>query len=542
MGFRQRPKTQRDWRSFRPWVGFLWAAAATAFATGGFWLFRASLDKGQASLLYLPVVIACAIRFGFGPAVAGAVLSFLCWNFFFLPPLDTLAVSDPKDWLSLVIFLIAAVTTAHLAARARAQTEEARVRERETLTLFQASEALSGEADDALLLPALAAQIARTCGTLGCVVLRREASGMFRPVATVADAPPSSEDEHLIAQMARSVAEHNLVVGFGRTRHLWAKALGHSDGAADRGPGAYVPLRVKGALVGVLHVGPRRDGQPFFAQDQRLIMALANHAAVVIARQALAEEAAQAVALREADALKDALLSLVSHELRTPLAAIKAAASGLMQRGAVWPEAARDAAIRTVDAEADRLTALVSNLLDLSRLEAGAWRPDKDWCDLGEIVATALDRLPEADAARVRVDSPADLPLVRADYVQIALVLTNLLQNAIKYGALGGAICLNLTRDEPGVHVAVRDFGDGVTPGDEETIFRRFYRSARHVDSTVHGTGLGLALCREVIQAHGGRIWVSNAPAEEPPGAVFSFFLPTAGDAGPEEDVPNGEG
>ena len=126
-------------------MGYLCAVIGVGIATGGFYFVRAYLDKGQASLLYLPVVIACAVRFGFGPAVAGAVLSFLCWDFFFLPPFYTFAINNPKDWISLIVFLLAAVTTAHLASRARGQTQQARAREAEIATLFQASEIISRE-------------------------------------------------------------------------------------------------------------------------------------------------------------------------------------------------------------------------------------------------------------------------------------------------------------------------------------------------------------------------------------------------------------
>ena len=520
--------------------GFTWSAVGTLAATGVFWLFRSSLDKGQASLLYLPVVIACALRFGFAPALAGAVLSFLCWDFFFLPPFYTFVVADPRDWLSLVIFLTAAMTTARLASEARRQTEAAQTRERETRTLYEASEAISTEVEAARLLPALAERIVKACRATRCVVLRRTESGSFLPVASVPAEPLAPETYRLIAQLSQTAAEHYQVIGFGAARHLWAKAL---EGISIQGIkipnvrepkeaeiGVYVPLRAQGALVGALHVGPRTDGKPFTEQDQNLILALANHAAVVIARQALADEAAQAAALREADMLKDALLSLVSHELRTPLAAIKVAASGLRSRGAVWPEADRAEAVETIDVEADRLTTLVSNLLDLSRLEAGAWNPSKDWCDLQEIVGTALDHLPPPDADRVRVTAADDLPLVRADYVQIALVFTNLIGNAAKYTPEGSPIHVSLACAKaapPAIRVDVRDFGEGITPGDEEAIFTRFHRSARHVGGTVHGTGLGLALCHAVVAAHGGRIWARSAPAGEPSGAVFSFFLPT---------------
>ena len=169
--------------------GFAWAAAGTAVATGVFWLFRAFLDKGQASLLYLPVVIACALRFGFAPALAGALLSFACWDFFFLPPYDTFAIQDPRDWLSLFVFLIAALSTAHLASEARRQTETARTREQETLTLYQAGEVVTREVDAARLLPALAQRLVEACGAEHCVILRRTHSGAFQTAASVSPAP-----------------------------------------------------------------------------------------------------------------------------------------------------------------------------------------------------------------------------------------------------------------------------------------------------------------------------------------------------------------
>ena len=524
-----RPFSLRDMhsRAYETAKGFAWAVGGILVTTGVFWLFRRSLDPGQASLLYLPVVIACALRFGFAPALAGAVLSFFCWNFFFLPPFYTLRVENPRDWLSLFIFLIAAMTTARLASEARRQAGTAQAREQETLTLYGASEAIRSEVEAARLLPALAEQIMQTCRASRCVVLRREASGLLVPAA-VSPAPLTGDQLALIARLAQAAGEHFQTIGFDGAQHLWAKAATeelHLPGSGEIG--VYVPLRVQDRLVGALHVGPHVNGTRFSEQEQRLILALANHAAVVIARQALADEAAQAAALREADTLKEALLSMVSHELRTPLAAIKAAASGLRVQGAVWPESARAEAVETIDTEADRLTTLVSNLLDLSRLEAGAWVPSKDWCDLLEIVGTALDRLPDSEAGRVQVISPEDLPLVCADYVQIALVVTNLLQNAVKYTPPDSPIHITLTTTLAGVRVEVRDFGEGLTPGEEEALFTRFYRSPRHAGGTVHGTGLGLALCQAVVRAHGGHIWARSAAPPDAPGAVFSFSLPT---------------
>ena len=504
--------------------GLLWASAGIALSTGGLWLLRHTLDKGQASLLYLPVVIACAIRFGFAPAVFGAVLSFFCWDFFFLPPFGTLRVSDPRDWLSLLVFLVAAVTTAQLASAARTQTAQARARESEIGLLFEASETLSREVRADRLLAALSEQMQTLCRVNQCLVFRcsSQSSALVPP-------EQSGPIPDAITKMAESAAAQDQAIGFGGRRFLWDQAVRQSlltlpSGAAET-LGVYLPLHADGSRVGVLYVGPRRDGKPFSAAEERLIRTLANHAAVVIARDDLAAQAAQAEALREADLLKDSLLSLVSHELRTPLAAIKASATGLLQPDAVWDLKASWETLQAINTEADRLSALVTNLLDLSRLEAGAWKPVKERCDLVEIAGTALDRLPDREASRVEVTADPDLPLVPADYTQVALVLTNLLENAVKYTPPGSPIHLRLSADTE-ARVTVRDFGHGLMPGEELPLFDRFYRGQRHQNSTVHGTGLGLALCRAIAEAHGGRIRAGNAPANEPPGAVFTLTLP----------------
>ena len=473
---------------------YLWSVGGVLVATGCFWLVHDYVDKGQASLLYLPVVIACAIRLGFGPSVLAALLSFLCWNFFFLPPAYTFHVQDPKDWLSLFVFLIAAVTTAQLAARAKQEADQAQEREAETATLFEASAVISREVSAPALLDALGRQFQVLCHASRCVVWRRAADGALLPVGLPAQ--PSSDAERQLRDAAVLAIENGQVVGFEPGGHLWQKA-----GV----PGVFLPLRAADVLVGVLHVGQREDGKPFSPAQQRLIRTLATHAATVIARERLAEQAAQAAALREADALKDALLSLVSHELRTPLAAIKASVSGLLQPGGVWDETDRMEAMTSIDREADRLTTLINHLLDLSRLEGGAWLPALEWGDLTE----------------------PDLPLIRADYIQIAQALQNLLENADTYAPGDAPIEVRLSPDaDKGVVVTVRDFGEGIAPGEENQLFTRFFRGHRHRNGPVHGTGLGLALCEAIIRAHGGSIRAENAPASQPSGAIFSFRLP----------------
>lgn len=499
--------------------GYVWSAAGVIAATGCFWLAHAYVDKGQASLLYLPVVIACAIRFGFGPAVLASVFSFFCWNYFFIVPTFTLTVNDKKDWLSLVVFLVAAVSTSQLAARGQQEAAQARAREAEIATLFDASVALSQEVSAAPLLAVLAEQLQTLCRSTHCLVFQHNIQGQGLQVAggnATASTIPAAEREQIQAA-ARQAYEEDQITG-----------VGAPPAGEPASSGVVVPLRAATALVGVLYVGPREDDQPYSPLEERLILTLANHAATVIAREALAEQAAQAAVLRDADALKDALLSMVSHELRTPLATIKASASGLLQRDAHWEEEPRREALAAIDREADRLTGLVDHLLDLSRLEAGAWHPSKDWCALPEIIATVLDRLPDATATRIAIGIPGDLPLLRVDYIQIALVLQNLLENAAKYAPGDAPIKVHARQAENGdrVVITVRDFGGGILPGEEQQLFMRFFRGTPHRDGTIHGTGLGLALCEALVRAHGGDIRADNAPAGELPGAVFTVCLP----------------
>lgn len=510
--------------------GWLFSAVGVGLSTLLFSFCRHFLDKGQASLLYLPLVIACAIRFGFGPAVFGAALSFLCWDFFFLPPYYTFIVRSSTDWISLFVFMTAAVMTAQLASRARQDAEQVRLRRDEIAMLFEASESISQTVQAEKLLPELADRLLELCHSARCMILSRSASGALT-VLTDRGTEADESDQKSIIAIAQVTLEYGQVSGIGNDV-MWRKALQEAglhagDASGKKSIGIYIPLHAEDALVGVLHLASRLDGQPYTGTNERLVRTLANHAAVVIARQALAKQAAQAAALKEADLLKDSLLSLVSHELRSPLAAIKATSSGLLAPGAVWPESATREALTAIDKEADRMTGVVSNLLDLSRLEAGAWKPDKDWCDMSDIVATVLDRLPPGDAERIHILLAEETPLVKADYIQIALILTNLLENAIKYTEPDMPVDLSIAPEkEGGVKVSVRDYGKGINHDEEEALFQRFYRGTEHKSGTVHGTGIGLALCQAIVRAHGGKIWASNAVPPSPSGAIFTFALP----------------
>ena len=244
--------------------------------------------------------------------------------------------------------------------------------------------------------------------------------------------------------------------------------------------------------------------------------------------------------------LENGLLSSVSHDLRTPLTAIKAAVTGLLQEELVWDEALRRETLQDINEETDRLAMLVSALLEMSRIQGGALRLQTEWCDLAEIMHTVLDRLQKMTCYhRVSFDLRGPLPLVQADFMQLDRVLSNLVENAVKYSPEGSEICLAAEPREREVWIRVLDRGCGIPQEERERIFEKFYRVKqrrgcsssrgadaavgaeraleRHLPSLAGGSGLGLAICRGIVQAHGGRIWVEPRPGG---GSCFVFTLP----------------
>jgi two-component system sensor histidine kinase KdpD len=337
---------------------------------------------------------------------------------------------------------------------------------------------------------------------------RRTFSRAFRP------APDSSTPLHL-DESERAVA-------------IWAFEHGQPAGRdTDTLPAAkvrYLPLKTSRGVVGVLGVQPHETTKHLTPEQRRLMEAFANQAALAIERARLADEAQQARLQIETEQLRNSLLSSVSHDLRTPLAAITGAASSLMEEeDALEPPTRREMA-QTIYEEAERLNRLLRNLLDMTRLESGALRVNKELQPLEEVIGAALSRLeaPLADRA-VNIQLPAELPFVPIDSVLIEQVLINLLENAIKYTPAGSPIDLSASQDGAMVVIEVADRGPGLPPGDEQRIFEKFYRARDPASRNGSGVGLGLTISRGMVEAHGGRIWAENRPGG---GAAFRFTLP----------------
>jgi two-component system sensor histidine kinase KdpD len=292
-----------------------------------------------------------------------------------------------------------------------------------------------------------------------------------------------------------------------------------SAGDADA---LYLPLMTKDRIAGVLEVTGRPGVGVFRAEDQQTLTIFADQAALALERAQLSAEAAQAVALTQSDELKSALLAAVSHDLRTPLASIKASATSLLDNSVEWDAQTRQDFLEAIDEETDRLTLMVSNLLDLSRIEGGALRPQMDWYDIDELIVDVRARLaPRIKSHPLTITVESDLPLLRFDYVQIAQVLVNLIENAVKYTADGTPITVTAHQVPGAIEISVHDDGPGIPREHQLRLFDTFYRA--YAATAAPGAGLGLAISKGLVEAHGGRIWVESEPGK---GTTFRFTLP----------------
>ena len=471
-----------------------------------------SLGLTNVALILLLLSVACSAAGGWVVGLYTALISNLAFNFFFLPPVYRLNVEQPNDVLALVLFLVVAAITASLLGRSRQSAREARRRASDTQNLLALGRATRDQPPERV--PALICErIVHDFSSRACAVYRLQHEHLDE-VAQAGDAMPDlTEDEQTVAilLMAGDEGADAAPRGPRRTSTLRLEPAGMTE--------LLVPLAVETAPIGLLRV--RRAAGPFSREEEELLGAFGDEAAIALHRATLAESARAAAAFEESDRLKSALLSSVSHDLRTPLTAIKASVANLMASEVQWSDAARQEFLGAIDRETDRLTRLVTNLLDLSRIEAGALRLDLDWNDLDELLRSAIYRVENAAPDRtLSLELAEALPLLRFDYVQIDRVLANLLDNALKYSPSHSTITVRAGVEGDHAVVSVRDQGYGIPDSKRQRIFEAFYRAERQ-DRSVSGSGLGLAICRGIVEAHGGTIWAGNDG-----GAVVSFCLP----------------
>ena len=459
---------------------YLLAIVGVGAVTLLLWLFRGTLVPANLVMLYVPLVAVIALVAGRGASVLASFLAFLAFNFFFVPPLYTLVVERPQDVIELAILLLVGLTIGTLVARARAQAQAAASQADRMTTLYEVSQEISAALAVEQILPRIVRSALRLL--------------------------------HGDRALIRLTADDGTIT--------YETSAGDSLASGD---GISAPLSAGGATLGELRVWPADERAVAEDEIRPLLTTLATQAALAVERTRLAEAALQAHMLRESERLKSALLSSVSHDLRTPLAVIKGAASNLLDTSVAWDAATTRRFLKTVDAEADRLNRLVRNLLEMSRLEAGALSRSREPVAIGDVLGATLTRLrPLLATHRAALELEPDLPDVEGDPVQLELVLTNLLENAAKYAPPGTRIDIGVHRNGEMLNIDIADRGPGIPAGDEQRIFEKFFR-AGSPEHRPGGTGLGLTIAKGIVEAHGGRIEAHNRPGG---GALITVSFP----------------
>jgi two-component system, OmpR family, sensor histidine kinase KdpD len=487
----------------RPYVAALLAVAAAVGVGALLWPWIGVENIG---LVFLIAIVGIAVRFGLWSSLLASLVSALCYNFFFTEPYYAFTISDPKDVVAVVFFTIVALVVSNVAARARSQAVAAMTRARTTDLLYSFSRKLAGVGTLDDVLWATAYQTALMLKVRVVLLLPENGS-----IAVKAGYPPEDTLDDADIAAAKWAWENNRSAGRGSDTLPGAKRL-------------FLPMRTGRGAIGVIGIDSDKPG-PLLSPDQRrLLDALIDQSALAIERVYLVEDVDRAKRTIETDRLRSALLTSISHDLKTPLAAVLAAAGTLHDFATALTDAEKADLLATIIDESERLNRFIANLLDMTKLEAGAIVPNAAPHDLDEIIGSALRRASKILARhRVELDLAPALPMVAVDAVLFEQVLFNLLDNAAKYSPAGTTIRVQSWRDRDAVCLQVLDEGGGIPSADLEHIFDKFYRVEKG-DHVRAGTGLGLAISRGFIEAMHGTINAANRSDRS--GAVFAIRLP----------------
>ncbi len=494
------------------WDRYGWAGAITAVCTAMAFLMYPHFELSNLVMIYLLGVTVAGLRLGRGPSALTAVLNVAAFDFFFVPPRYSFAVSDVQYLVTFAAMLIIALVIANLTASVRQQTRVAGARERRTALLYAMSRELAVTRGIAAMAHVAVRHIAEVFECQAVVLL----PGAHGRLAYPSEAALDSSFRHADLAVAQWVADH-------------ARRAGLGSDTLPAAPGLYVPLGDERRTVGVLAVLPENPRRVLLPEQSHLLETFAGQIALAIERARLAEVAEQSTVAAERETLRNTLLASISHDLRTPLAVMAGAGSALAQHGATLEEGARLALARSIETKAREMSELVSNVLDLVRFESGQVALRRDWQTVDDLVGSALASCRERLAPRVvELHVSPELPPVWVDATLIVQVFVNLLDNIAKYTPPATRVGVSALLDADGefVRVQVDDDGPGLPAGDPARLFAKFQRGAE--EGTVAGVGLGLAICEAIVRAHGGEI---RAQRRDGGGARFSFTLPTVGAA-----------
>lgn len=472
------------------WFDYALALVATLLATALAWAVSSVLPLPNISLVFLAAVLLVAVRSSLGPALACAALSFLTYDFLFIPPNFSFSIQREEDVLTLLFFLLMAALTGNLAARQRRQLQALRDTQEETSELLDLSRKLTAATDRQAVISA-AAQHLEGWSDVQLCLLNRDGQGGWK--VETGGPLQFTEAERAAADWAW---QHDQPAGKG-------------TGTLPLGRWWWWPLSVEDGPLALLGVCAK-EGQSLSGQRRRLLTALSQPLAQALARAQLADDLEAARLHGETEQLRSALLASVSHDLRTPLTAMRGSIDSLLALGEAIPLEDRRELLEGTRDEAERLDRYIQNLLDMTRLGHGALKLARDWVSPADIVGSSLNRLRAVLAPlQVSTEVPAELPLLYVHAALIEQALVNVLENAARFSPSHGRLQLRAGADEQEIFFSVSDEGPGIPEEDRAKIFDMFYTAARG-DRGGQGTGLGLAICQGMVGAHGGRISVAD--------------------------------
>ncbi len=494
----ERRRKERQW-------GYLIAVIVCALTTALTAPLARHLELTNIVMLYLLGVVLVAFRFGRGPSILSSVLSVSAFDFFFVPPFYTFAVSDAQYLLTFVVMLAVALVISNLASDMRYQARVATLRERRARALYEMGRELGGALQ--------AEQVVD--------IANRHLQGVFQ--ANTAILLPTLEEKIVMPPAPAGMAEHDMALDVAIAQWVFdhQQAAGFGTNTLSGSPIYYLPLKAPVRTRGVLALAPTNPRLIFVPEQHRLLETFAAQIGLGLERVHFVEIAQDATLKIESERLRNSLLSAISHDLRTPLTALIGLSSTLAADGNL-PERTRGELAEAVHGEALRMSSLVNNLLDMARIQSGGVPLNHQWHVLEEIVGSALRSVRHALAGHaIKVALEDSLPLIYMDSVLIERVVCNLLENAAKYTSSGSIIEVSAATRDNEARITVADNGPGLPADMLETIFDKFTRGEK--ESATPGVGLGLSICKAIVQAHGGRIWAENITSG---GARFTFTLP----------------
>ncbi|WP_419711376.1 DUF4118 domain-containing protein [Pseudomonas sp. NFX224] len=486
------------------WFDYALAVVATILASALAWAVAKTLPLPNISLVFLAAVLLVAVRSSLGPALVCAALSFLTYDFLFIPPNFSFSIQREEDVLTLLFFLLMAALTGNLAARQRRQLQALRDTQEETTELLDLSRKLTAATDRQAVISAAAHHLEGWSDLQLCLLNRDGPSGWKVETGGPLE---FSEAERAAADWAW---QHDQPAGAG-------------TGTLPFGRWWWWPLTVEDGPLALLGVCAK-EGQTLSGQRRRLLTALSQPLAQALARAQLADDLEAARLHGETEQLRSALLASVSHDLRTPLTSMRGSIDSLLALGEAIPLEDRRELLEGTRDEAERLDRYIQNLLDMTRLGHGALKLARDWVSPADIVGSALNRLRAVLAPlQVSTEVPAELPLLFVHAALIEQALINVMENAARFSPSHGRLQLRAGADDSELFFSVSDEGPGIPESERSKIFDMFYTAARG-DRGGQGTGLGLAICQGMVGAHGGRISVADGIAGR--GTCITLHLP----------------